>query len=93
MKIEFPDKWKYLNIQLPYPFEYFNGIDNYQKAVKDLKEENFSSKLENENIGKFSIKKGEELTKLYLKSQINLLADSFEKPIKVSIEEFDINPL
>ena len=34
-----------------------------------------------------------QLTKLYLKSDVNLLADVFEKFIKVSVKEFDINPV
>ena len=41
----------------------------------------------------FNIKNGEELTQTYLKSDILLLTCVFEKFIKVSIEEFRINPL
>ena len=39
------------------------------------------------------IKDGEELTKLYCKSDVILLADVFEKFIKISFEEYGINPL
>ena len=40
----------------------------------------------------FGIDIGEELTNLYLKSDVNLLADVFESYIKVSTEEYGINP-
>ena len=39
------------------------------------------------------IENGEELTKLYLKSDVLLIACVFEKIIKVSVNEFVINPL
>ena len=32
LKIEFPDKLKYLTKKLAYPQEYFNSIDDYQKT-------------------------------------------------------------
>ena len=40
-----------------------------------------------------NVKNGEELTRFYLKSDVLLLTCVFEKFIKVSIIEFDINPL
>ena len=105
MKKEFPDKWQFLNRKLVYPYEYFNSIDDYQKPVDNLKKEDFFSKLKNKSpddeeiqrtkeiIEIFIIKNGKELTELYLKSDVILLADVFEKFIKLSVDEYGINPL
>ena len=41
----------------------------------------------------FDIKNGEELTKLYCKSYVSLIADVIEKFVKVSFEENGNNPL
>ena len=46
-----------------------------------------------EFIRKFNFKNGEELTEIYLKSDVLLLACVFEKFLKVSVNEFGINPL
>ena len=105
LKKEFPDKWQYLNKKLAYPYEYFNSIDDYKKPVHNLENKDFFSKLKNKSpddkeidrtreiIKKFNIKNGKELTELYLKSDVILLADVFEKFIKISVEEYGINPL
>ena len=105
LKTGFPNKWKYLTKKLTYPYEHFNSIDDYQKPVDNLAKEYFFSKLKNkclddeeiqrtmDNIKKFNIKNGEELTEIYLKSVVFLLACVFEKFIKVSVNEFGINPL
>ena len=105
LKTGFPDKWKYLTKKLAYPYEFFNSIDDCQKAVDNLKKEYFFSKLKNKRpddveiqktmdiIDKFNIKNGEELTEKYLKSDVLLLACVFEKFIKISINEYGINPL
>ena len=104
-KTGFPDEWKLLTKKLAYPYEYFNSINDYQKPVDSLKKEDFLSKLKNKCpddeeiertkkiIKKFNIKDGEELTEIYLKSDVLLLACVFEKFIKVSFNEFGINPL
>ena len=105
LKKEFPDKWQYLNKKLAYPYEYFISIDDYKKPVNNLLRENFFIKLKNdypdddeiertkETIKLFNIKDGEELTKLYCKSDVILLADVSEKFAKVSTKEYGINPL
>ena len=102
---EFPDKYQYLNKKLAYPYQCFNSIDDYKKPVNDLKKEDFFSKLKNnypnddeiertrEIIKLFNVKDGGELTKLCCKSDVILLADVFEKFVKVSFEEYKINPL
>ena len=94
-----------MNKKLVYPYEYFNSIDDYNKPVDNLRKRDFFSKLKNkcpkgeemkrtkEIIQVFDIKNGEELTKLYLKTDVSLLADVFEKLIKISIEEDGINRL
>ena len=41
----------------------------------------------------FDLKNGEEVTKLYCKSDVIFLADVIEKFVKVSFEEYGINPL
>ena len=70
-----------------------------------MKKEGFFSKLKNkcpddeeiertrEILKKFNIKNGEELTQLFLKSDVLLLTCIFEKFIKVSVNEYGINLL
>ena len=105
LKKGLPDKWKFLTKKLAYPYEYFNSIDDYEKPVNNLKKEHFFSKLKNgypddeeiqrtmDIIKRFNFRNGEKLTEIYLKSDVLLLACVFEKFIKVSINEFGINPL
>ena len=105
LKTGLSDKWKYLTKKLAYPYEFFNCIEDYQKPIDNLKKEDFFSKLKNkcpgdeeiqrtmDIIDKFNIKNGEELTEIYLKSDILLLTCVLEKFIKVSFNEFEINPL
>ena len=105
LKKEFPNKWQYLNKKLAYPYEYFTSTEDYKKPVNDLKKEDFFSKLKNdylddeeiertkEIIKLFNIENGKELTNLYCKSDVILLADVFEKFVKVSTKEYGINPL
>ena len=105
LKMEFPDKWKNLTKKLAYPYDFFNCIEDYQKPVNNLKKEHFFSKLKNkcpddeeiertkQIIKLFNIKRGKELTEKYLKSDVLLLACVFEQFIKVSVNEFGINPL
>ena len=104
LKTGFTDKWKLLNKKPAYPYEFFNCIEDYQKPIDNLKKEDFFSKLKNncpddeerprtmDNIDKFNIKNGEELTENFLKSHILLLTCMFEKFIKVSCNDVEINP-
>ena len=101
---EFPDKWKYLTKKLANRYEYFISIDDNQKPVKNSQKEDFFSKLNNkipsdseierakDFINFFNIENG-ELTQPYSKSDVLLLACVYEKFIKVSFIEFDLNPL
>ena len=105
MKKDFPDKWQYLNKKLAYSYEYFNSSDDFKKPVYNSKKEDFFSKLKNgypdyeeiertkEINKKFKFKNGQELTEMFLKSDVLLLTCVFEKFIKVSVREFGINPL
>ena len=105
LKTGFPDKWKFLTKELAYPYECFNSIDDYQKSVDNLEEEHFLSKLKNKCHGdeeierlmdiikRFNIKNGDKLTQLYLKSDVLLLTCVFEIFLKISVNEFYINPL
>ena len=105
LKIEFPDKWRYLTKKLAYPYEYFNSIEDYNKPVDNFGNKDFFSKLKNkcpddieidrtrEIIKKFNIKNGKELTELYCKSDVLLLACVFELSIKVSENKYGISLL
>ena len=90
---------------MAYPYEFFNSIEDYPKPVDNLRKEDFFSKLKNdypddeeiertkETIKLFKFKNGQELTEIYLKSDVLLLACVFEKFIKTSVNEYGINPL
>ena len=105
LKTQFPDNWKYLTKKLAHPYEYFNSVEDYQKPVDNLENKHFFSKLKNkcpddikidrtrEIIKKFNIKDGKELTELYCKSDVLLLACVFEKFIKIMQDKFEISPL
>ena len=105
IKTGFPDKWNHLTKKQAYLYELFTCIEDYQKPVDNLKKEDFFSKLKNncpddeeiertkEIIEIFDIKNGEELTEIYIKSDVLLLACVFEIFIKVSVIEFGINQL
>ena len=105
LETRFSDKWKHLFKKFAYPYEYFKSIEDYQKPVDNIKKEHFFSKLKNGypdhgEIGRtmdinrrFNIINGEELTEIDLKSDVLLLACVFEKFVKVSVNEFGINPL
>ena len=97
---ENPVIWLYLNKKIAYPSEYFNSLQYYQKPVDDIKKKDFLSNLINkypddeqiertkEFIKWYKYEIGEELSQLYLKSDIILLTDVFESFIKISIKKF-----
>ena len=105
LKKEFPYKWQYINKKLAYPYKLFSSIDDYKKPVDNLKKEDFFTKLKNdypdadeiertrEIFKTFNIKDGGELTRLFCKCDVILLADVFEKFVKVSTGEYRNNPL
>ena len=108
LKRQFPNHWKLLKNKLAYPYEFYKTLEDYGKPIEELinygKEAYFSEAKNkipdkeeidrtNEIIKLFNIKNGRELTELYNKADVILLADIFEKFIKVSKTEFGINPL
>ena len=76
-----------------------------KKPVKNLKKEEFFSKLKNkcpdddetertrEIINMFDFEKRGEITRLYCKRDVIILADVFEEFVKVSTEDYGSNPL
>ena len=105
LRKDFPDNCDILKKKIAYPYEYFNKIQDYQKPDAYLKKADFFSKLRNkcpddneiertiQVTNLFNIKNGEELTSLYVKTDIILLADVFEKFMKVSTKHYGISPL
>ena len=97
-------KLEYSKLKLLYPYEYFNSMDDYQQPVDNLKKEDLFSKLKKspdddgiertkQFIETFVLKVGEEIIRLYMKTDKSLLADVFEKLIKVTTKKYKINPL
>ena len=108
LKRQFPNHWMLLKNKLAYPYEFYKTIEDYEKPIEELLKagnEKYYSKTKNkipdqEEINRtneitklFNIKNGRELTELYNKADVILLADIFEKFIEVSKTEFGINPL
>ena len=108
LKKHFPNPWMLLKNKLAYPYEFYKTLEDYEKPIDELlyagKEAYFSKTKNkipdqdeidrtNEIIKLFIIKNGRELTELYCKADVILLADIFEKFINVSKTEFGINPL
>ena len=108
LKKHFPNYWMLLKNKLAYPYEFYKTLEDYEKPIEQLinsGNEAYFSKTKNkipdqeeidrtnEIIKLFNIKNGRELTELYNKADVILLADIFEKFIKVPISEFGINLL
>ena len=73
LKKHFPDKWQYLSKKLSYTYEYFNGIDDYnKKPVVNLKKEDFYRKIKNKCPSDEEIERTKKLLKnLILKMEEN----------------------
>ena len=108
LKKHFPNHWMLLKNKLAYPYEFYKTLEDYERPIEDLLKaanEAYFSKTTNKIpdqkeidrtntiIKLFNIKNGKELTELYNKADVILLADIFEKFIKASKTEFGINPL
>ena len=90
LKTGFPSKRKIFSKKVAYAYEYFISIDDYQKYVENLKKNHFFSKLKNDYpddeeiqrtmdvIKKFNFKSGEDMTQIFLKGDVLLLARVFE---------------
>ena len=94
LKKHFPEHWKLLKNKLAYPYEFYKTLEDYEKPIAELLKagnEAYFSKTKNkipdqeeinrtnEIIKVFNIKNGRELTELYNKADVILLADIFEK--------------
>ena len=64
LRKEFSDKWQYLNKKLAYPYQYFNSIDDYQKAFDKLKKEDFFGKLKNKCADDDEIERTKDIYKI-----------------------------
>ena len=105
LKKEYPNNWQLLNKKLASPYEFFKSLEDHKKDISILTKQEYFSKLENDypdaleiqrtnnSIQTFNFKKGKELTQLYLKRDVILLADNFEKFITTSFKNFEINLL
>ena len=108
LKKHFPNHWMLLKNKLAYPYEFYETLEDYEEPIEELinygsgayfsKTKNKIPDPEeidrtNEIIKLFNIKNGRELTELYNKADVILLADLFEKFIEISISNFGINPL
>ena len=89
--------------KLAYPYEYFN-LDNFDKPLNLTKDDYWSTltqsypsdddiKRTQELIDEKQIENGRELTMLYLKMDVLLLADVIENFVESSTREYKINPL
>ena len=108
LKRHFPNHWMLLKKKIAYPYEFFRSLEDYEKPIDEFlksgKEAYFSivknkrpdqeeKDRTNEIIKFFNIENGRELTELYNKADVILVADIFEKFLEVSLSEFGINPL
>ena len=108
LKRHFPNHRMLFKKKIAYPYEFYKTLEDYEKPIDDLLrygEKAYFSKTKNkvpdkeeidrtnEIIKLINIRNGRELTELCNKADVIILADIFEKFIKISLSEFGINPL
>ncbi len=102
---EYFTEFNLLNKKLAYPYEKYKSPEEFMESARELKDEDFYTTLKQgtpdkkeikrtmDIINHFSIQNGKQLTELYLKTDVLLLADVFENFVNISVNEFGINPL
>ena len=101
------DKFTYvvdddLKKKLAYPYEYCKSIDDYNLSCTALRREDYSSHLRecdeesinrtNDVIKRYNLNTMKDLTMLYMKNDVDLLADVFENFIELGMKTYKINP-
>ena len=104
LKKEFGDNYHLFTKKIAYSYDYFETLEDYEKDINLLKDDDYYSRLNcsipdkieidrtKEIIKIFNIRNGRELTQLYCKADVLLLSDIMEDFINNSKNEFGIDP-